>query len=187
MHKDIHRWIEEIREYNHLLHLVSDVMTDDLEEHVSNTMKLLEYINEPAIADLGSGSGLPAIPYKIMYPESSLTMIERSQKKCTFLRHIIDTLKLENIELIDEDPLACGENRLFDAMMSRAFSPLKNLEKVLEKTTRPCSRLYYLSTGRENLLHIRSFSHIGHHEYQFKKYTMNLDIYEITSRQQGSS
>ncbi|HHO75919.1 MAG TPA: hypothetical protein ENN05_05770 [Deltaproteobacteria bacterium] len=182
MQKDIHRWIEEIRRYNRLLHLVSENMIGDLEDNVCNTMKLLEHIHEPAIADLGSGSGLPAIPYKIMYPESSVTMIERSQKKCTFLRHIIDTLKLEDIFLIEEDPLT-GETKRFDALMSRAFSPLMTLGRLAIKTARPGSRLYYLYTGRHNPLQNQPFFLINHLEHQFNKYTMNLDIYEIISRQ----
>jgi len=187
MHKDVLRWIQEIRAYNRVLHLMSEVMIDDLEDDVFNTMKLLEYIQEPVIADLGSGSGLPAIPYKIMYPQSLLIMIERSQKKATFLRHVIDTLHLENIELIGEDPLATELPRRFDAIMSRAFSPMETLEKVVIAATRPGSRLYYLSTGRTTPIHCQGFSLTDHHEQRFRRYTMNLNIYEITSRQQGSS
>jgi len=187
MHQDIERWIQEIRAYNRVLHLMSEAMTADLEEDVFNTMKLLEHIHEPAITDLGSGSGLPAIPYKIMYPQSSLIMVERSQKKCTFLRHVIDILNLENIELIGEDLLATPEPRRFDAIMSRAFSPLKTLEKVVTASSRPGSRLYYLSTGRSKPVHNEFISLADHHEQRCRRYTMHLDIYELTSRQQGSS
>lgn len=181
MHKDIYRWVEEIRRYNPLLNLVSAAMISDIEEHIENTMELLKHIKEPSIADIGSGSGLPAIPYKIMYPASNVVMIERSEKKCVFLRHILDILDLGNIELIQADPLATMIGP-FDALMSRAFSPLGTLERLVMKTGKPGGRLYYLSTGKGNPIKNQALSLSGHEERRFKDYTLCLDTYEITSR-----
>ena len=182
MHKDIYRWVEEIRRYNPLLNLVSGTMVRDIEEHIENTMELLVHIKEPSIADVGSGSGLPAIPYKIMYPESSVVMIERAEKKCVFLRHMLDVLNLENLELIESDPLV-SETGPFAALMSRAFSPRKTLERIVLKTTAPAARFYYLSTGREGPIKNHAFSLMGHEERRFRNYTLCLDAYRITSRQ----
>jgi 16S rRNA (guanine527-N7)-methyltransferase len=182
MHKDIYRWIEELKRYNPLLNLVSESMVIGIEEHIENTMELLVHIQEPAIADLGSGSGLPAIPYKIMYPESSVVMIERAEKKCVFLRHMLDVLNLENFELIEADPLV-SETGPFAALMSRAFSPRKTLERIVLKTGGPAARFYYLSTGREHPIKHRAFSLIGHEERRCRNYTLSLDTYQITSRQ----
>jgi 16S rRNA (guanine527-N7)-methyltransferase len=181
MHKDIYRWIEELKRYNPLLNLTSASMVQDIEEHIENTMELLVHMQEPAIADLGSGSGLPAIPYKIMYPESSVVMIERAEKKCVFLRHMLDVLNLANFELIEADPLV-SETGPFAALMSRAFSPRKTLERIILKTAAPAARFYYLSTGRERPIKNRAFSLIDHKERRFKNYTLCLDSYRITSR-----
>ena len=181
MHKDIYRWIEELKQYNPLLNLVSTSMVADIEDHIENTMELLVHIQEPSIADVGSGSGLPAIPYKIMNPESHVVMIERAEKKCVFLRHMLDVLNLEHFELIEADPLV-SETGPFSALMSRAFSPRKTLERIVLKTAAPAARFYYLSTGRENPIKNRAFSHLGHVERQFKNYTLCLDSYRITSR-----
>ena len=181
MHKDIYRWIEELKRYNPLLNLVSGTMVRNIEEHIENTMELLVHIKEPSIADVGSGSGLPAIPYKIMYPESSVVMIERAEKKCVFLRHMLDVLDLENLELIETDPLV-GETGPFAALMSRAFSPRKSLENIVLKTTAPAGRFYYLSTGREDPIKNCAFTLMGHEEKRFKTYTLCLDSYRITSQ-----
>ena len=181
MHKDIYRWIEELRRYNPLLNLVSAAMASNIEEHIENTMELLNYIQEPSIADFGSGSGLPAIPYKIMYPDAHVVMIERSEKKCVFLRHMLDILNLGDIELIQADPLV-RELGPFDALMSRAFSPFNTLERLVMKTGRPGGRLYYLSTGKEPSVKEQSLSHINHEERRFRDYILCLDTYEITSR-----
>ncbi len=181
MHKDIHRWIEELKRYNPLLNLVSASMVADIEEHVENTMELLVHIQEPAIADIGSGSGLPAIPFKIMYPKSHVVMIERAEKKCVFLRHMLDVLNLEHFELIEADPLV-RKTGPFVALMSRAFSPRKTLEEIVLKTAAPSARFHYLSTVRENPIENQAFSLIGHEEKRFRNYTLCLDSYRITSR-----
>jgi 16S rRNA (guanine527-N7)-methyltransferase len=46
--------------------------------------------------DLGSGAGFPGLPLKIWDPELSLTLIEANQKKATFLREAVRTLRLSN-------------------------------------------------------------------------------------------
>lgn len=181
MHKEINLWIKEIKSHNELLHLVSKTLVHDIEQHIDNTLELLEHIQEPSIADLGSGSGLPAIPFKLMYPDSCVVMIERSEKKCTFLRHVIDVLHLNKINLFEVDPLT-AQIGPFDAVMSRAFSPRKNLEKLVLKILKPHGRFYYFSTGGQPYLKNRAFSLTGHEQRQFKSYTLNLDIYKVTSQ-----
>lgn len=181
MHKDIHRWIEEIRRYNPLLNLVSSAMISTLEEHVENTMEILAHINEPCIADIGSGSGLPAIPYKIMNPDARVVMIERSEKKCIFLRHILDMLDLKNTEVIQTD-LLTGSIGEFEALMSRAFSPLETLEKAVMNAARTGTRFYYLSTGGKDTIGHPAFLLTDRRQRCFSNYTLFLDTYEIISQ-----
>jgi 16S rRNA (guanine527-N7)-methyltransferase len=45
--------------------------------------------------DVGSGAGFPGIPLKIARPELTLTLIEAQQKKATFLREVLRSLRLE--------------------------------------------------------------------------------------------
>lgn len=54
------------------------------------------------IADVGSGAGFPGIPMKILRPEIKMYLIEPSKKKTAFLRHIIRTLGLKDINVIDK-------------------------------------------------------------------------------------
>ena len=46
--------------------------------------------------DLGSGGGSPAIPLKIMCPETTLTMVEARSRKAAFLREAVRTLDLSS-------------------------------------------------------------------------------------------
>ena len=51
------------------------------------------------LADVGSGGGFPGLPIKIFAPEIKLTLIESNNKKATFLREVIRSLKLTDAEV----------------------------------------------------------------------------------------
>jgi 16S rRNA (guanine527-N7)-methyltransferase len=54
------------------------------------------------LADIGSGAGFPGVPLKIIFPRLSLSLIEPTQKKAIFLRHICNRLRLQQTEIIDK-------------------------------------------------------------------------------------
>jgi len=51
------------------------------------------------LADLGSGAGFPGIPLKLWAPQISLTLIESNHKKATFLREVVRSLALTNVNI----------------------------------------------------------------------------------------
>jgi 16S rRNA (guanine527-N7)-methyltransferase len=51
------------------------------------------------LIDIGSGAGFPGLPIKIYAPEIQVTLIESNQKKATFLREVIRSLTLTNINV----------------------------------------------------------------------------------------
>ena len=52
-----------------------------------------------SLIDLGSGAGFPGLPLKIYAPQLSVTLIESSGKKATFLRESIRALTLINVDV----------------------------------------------------------------------------------------
>lgn len=50
-----------------------------------------------SLVDVGSGAGFPGLVWKIFAPLCSLTLIESQNKKVTFLREVVRTLKLTNV------------------------------------------------------------------------------------------
>ncbi|MDY6837908.1 MAG: 16S rRNA (guanine(527)-N(7))-methyltransferase RsmG [Thermodesulfobacteriota bacterium] len=50
------------------------------------------------VLDIGSGGGFPGLPLKVLRPDLVLCLIEASRKKANFLKHVIRTLGLEDIE-----------------------------------------------------------------------------------------
>jgi 16S rRNA (guanine527-N7)-methyltransferase len=82
-----------------------------------------------AMLDIGSGGGFPGIPLKVLLPELSVTLIDASRKKVSFLKHVIRTLKLDDIEAlhIRAEDLADKPNYInrFDVIVSRALTSLE--------------------------------------------------------------
>lgn len=51
------------------------------------------------LLDIGSGAGFPGLPLKIWAPDLHVTLIESNQKKATFLREVIRSLTLTNVNV----------------------------------------------------------------------------------------
>ena len=85
------------------------------------------------LLDIGSGAGFPGIPLKIFKPSISTLLIDGVRKKISFLKHVLRTLGLENIEarqmrtetLLKDPEYATS----FDIIISRALSDLSTFVK----------------------------------------------------------
>jgi 16S rRNA (guanine527-N7)-methyltransferase len=75
---------------------------------------------------MGSGAGFPALPIKIAAPALSVIMVESVRKKGTFLRHIIRTLRLEGVEVLDArtGALLPEHHATYDFVTARAFADM---------------------------------------------------------------
>lgn len=51
------------------------------------------------VVDLGSGAGFPGLPIKIWASQLQLTLIESNQKKATFLREVVRSLTLTDVNV----------------------------------------------------------------------------------------
>jgi 16S rRNA (guanine527-N7)-methyltransferase len=108
-------------------------ITDPFEvavKHFLDSLPVARFLPKDAtILDIGSGGGFPGLALKILMPSLSITLIDASRKKVSFLKHVIRTLKLDNIEALHiraedlaNDPLY--RNR-FNVIISRAVSSLE--------------------------------------------------------------
>ena len=87
-----------------------------------------------SLLDIGSGGGFPGIPLKIMIPSLSVTLIDASRKKVSFLRHVIRMLGLDNIEAchVRAEDLSRDRilNNTYDVIVSRALSSMVNFVQM---------------------------------------------------------
>ncbi len=67
--------------------------------HVLDSLAVLEALPQGALADVGSGGGLPGIPIAIAEPQRRVALNESSEKKGAFLRQAVIELRLANAEV----------------------------------------------------------------------------------------
>ena len=102
---------KQLLAYAHLLsryEKANVIGTKDFEEilqrHILDSLSCLLF--EPlyeakAVADIGSGGGLPGIPLAVMLPDSNVTLLEATGKKAVFLRYVSDELGLANVRVVN--------------------------------------------------------------------------------------
>lgn len=120
----------ELVKWNRKINLTA--ITDPLEiavKHFLDSIAPAPFIpSRASLLDIGSGGGFPGIPLKILMPSLSVTLIDSSRKKVSFLKHAIRTLKLESIEALhvraeDLARVSSFENK-YDVIISRALSSM---------------------------------------------------------------
>jgi 16S rRNA (guanine527-N7)-methyltransferase len=129
----LEKYIAEIELFNNAYGLVSVKDTTELiVKHILDSLSPLVILRENLpklanlkIADAGSGAGLPGIPLAISLenvPGAKITLIERSGKRCGFLRNTCLVLKLSNVEIEESEIEQVPPP--FDAVVFRALRPL---------------------------------------------------------------
>ncbi len=128
------RYQQELLDWNTRFNLTAIIDPEDVQmKHFCDSLSLLVAYNRPQarLLDIGSGAGFPGVPLKIARPEWKITLLEATGKKVTFLRHIIETLRLEGIvaiqgraEELAHQPAYRGA---FDLVTARAVASLSTL------------------------------------------------------------
>jgi len=81
--------------------------------------------DKPAIADVGSGAGLPGIPLAVCMPNAEFTLIERMGRRAGFLRDAVAILGLSNVRVEQMEMEKVSPAGCFDLVVFRAFRPLQ--------------------------------------------------------------
>lgn len=117
-------------------------------EDIMDCLPILQAI-EPnrSIADLGSGGGLPGILISITNPDNKISLIESNQKKCYFLRLLIDELDLKNTSVINTTITEKNKLGLFDIITARAFAQTRRIISLTKNNIHKKSK-YLLLKGK---------------------------------------
>lgn len=95
--------------------------------HLLDSLSVLPHLdNRTSLLDVGTGAGLPGIPLAIARPELEVTLLDSNHKKTTFLAQAKAELALANIRIETGRVESYRPNKLFDVVVSRAFSELSD-------------------------------------------------------------
>lgn len=106
--EQLSQYADLIRRYHRTLDLMSSVAIAMLSEKFADSLVYAEFMKEKLephhrILDLGSGVGLPGILLAIQFPNHSITLVERRQRRANFLRIVVSQLELRNVTVVAED------------------------------------------------------------------------------------
>jgi 16S rRNA (guanine527-N7)-methyltransferase len=131
-------YIELISAWNKALRLssVCDLHTM-ISRHLLDSLSILTYIKSHRVIDIGAGAGLPGIPLAIAMPDHYFYLLDSSHKKAIFLEKVLEKLSLRNIEIVNQSIEEFNTEKLFDTVISRAFSTLDNFVNLSKKLIKP--------------------------------------------------
>ncbi|MEO8972725.1 MAG: 16S rRNA (guanine(527)-N(7))-methyltransferase RsmG [Ktedonobacteraceae bacterium] len=125
---------KELLDWNTRMNLTAITNPEEvLIKHFLDSLTLLPLIDRPRLRllDIGTGAGFPGLPLKIARPHWSITLLEATGKKVTFVNHIIDTLHLADVVAVhgrSEELAHKPEYRArFDVVTARAVAAIPTL------------------------------------------------------------
>jgi 16S rRNA (guanine527-N7)-methyltransferase len=99
------------------------------------------------VADLGSGAGFPGLPIKLWASDITLTLIESNHKKATFLREVVRSLTLTDIDI--QNARAEDVTQTFDVVTLRAVERFADILPIAVRLLAPAARLALLIAGTQ--------------------------------------
>ena len=121
-------YIQLIARWNKTFNLTAIRDVEEMvSKHLLDSLVVQPFIEGSLILDVGSGAGLPGIPFAITSPDKKFVLIDSNGKKTRFLVQAKIDLKLDNVEVIhsrveDFQPMEQGHRIYFDVITARAYA-----------------------------------------------------------------
>jgi 16S rRNA (guanine527-N7)-methyltransferase len=151
-----------VREHAERLSLISKRDRSSLfTRHVLDSLNPLSLFDSPPISvlDIGSGAGFPGIPLAVVWRTSTVTLVERREKKAAFLERAVRELGLKNARVVPSrlEDFDAGSRAgaqpssqalAFDSVFIRALGSLPALLGSVGPLCTPGARwVYFLGAG----------------------------------------
>lgn len=127
-----------------------------VETHFLDSLTLLPFLDgagEVHLLDVGSGAGFPGLALACVRPDARCTLCEPRQKRVSFLRHVVRTLGLANVEVVAERieaHLADWPGR-FTHITSRAVAEPAAFLPLVRPLVTPATRVLLMLARAEGL------------------------------------
>jgi 16S rRNA (guanine527-N7)-methyltransferase len=123
-------YFEELKRWSRRINLIARETREEdiIESHFLDSLTLLPLLDGHVhLLDVGTGAGLPGLVCKAAMPELTLTLVEPRLKRVSFLRHIIRTLDLDGVSVLDcriEDEALIPSDTPFTHITGRAVADI---------------------------------------------------------------
>jgi 16S rRNA (guanine527-N7)-methyltransferase len=97
-------YLQELQRWNRTMNLTS--IADEagiIRKHFLGSLDFTRaFVPAPdlPLLDVGTGAGFPGIPLKLWHPEMAVDLVESSQRKSVFLRHLCRVLQLSDVRCL---------------------------------------------------------------------------------------
>ena len=106
--------------------------------HFLDSLTVLKMVPLPAgtrVIDVGTGAGFPGLALKLVAPDIYVTLLEATGKKVSFLQHLIEQFKLQDVTTIHARAEDAGHDAAlrasYEVVLARAVARLPALLEYL--------------------------------------------------------
>lgn len=144
-------YFNELQKFNKVINLVSQKSLSSSDSiHFADSVIASQIVREKAnknsmLYDLGSGNGFPGLVYAILFLDQRLTLIDSDERKCEFLKHIVETLGLTNVNVLNKKIEELADASIGQAIC-RGFAPLPRALLMLRKIVGRGGVIYHLKS-----------------------------------------
>jgi 16S rRNA (guanine527-N7)-methyltransferase len=133
-------YYQELTDWNSRMNLTAITDYEEVQlKHFLDSLTVAPALPQPQspdfrLIDVGSGGGFPGLPLKIAFPQLQLVLLESTNKKADFLRHIVKILSLEGVSVItgraEETAHLPDYRERFDAAVARGLAEMNILAEL---------------------------------------------------------
>lgn len=153
IHGNLELYFNELQKFNKVINLVSAKtlinadathFTDSI--HASRIVREKLNVNK-MLYDFGSGNGFPGLVYGMLYPDQKIALTDSDERKCEFLKHVIQKAGLTNVQVINKQIELLGKDPV-EQVISRGFTQIPKMLLTLRKMM-PKGSLVFHMKGEE--------------------------------------
>ncbi|MFP4382662.1 MAG: 16S rRNA (guanine(527)-N(7))-methyltransferase RsmG [Spirochaetia bacterium] len=127
----------EVERWNRRYALVNASGDDLIIRHLLDSLaglKKIRSLGGNTLGDIGSGGGFPGIPLSIFLPETAVYLLDRSERKCLFLKNVVLGLGIQNAKILQADYTrwnGCFDTITYRALGSVSGKMISRLRKIM--------------------------------------------------------
>ena len=150
-HEQLAKYFSELQKFNKVVNLISPKTLFHADAvHFADSILASRAISKKVnksvyLYDFGSGNGFPGLIYGILNPDQKMVLIDSDERKCEFLKHIVDTLGLASI-VVQNKKIELLTSNTIEQAMCRGFAPLPKALLTLRKAVKKGGVVYHMKS-----------------------------------------